>query len=228
LCHELCEVIEQTFGRVRPDYLGLETHDNRTVNPRSNHFAGCLLMQRDATKTRLEALGYDVVLFANEVGRSLASVILRTQKLYSAHQPPGFVGGIWLFEAPWTGARVQVVPTGMKLAYRAHLSGLSIHSPKKKGPSHLLREVFPKQGSTVADFDVTTRAFTSHRPVIALVEGFDLFRQQDYLVAAEPMVSGGVAWRILMTAVRSDYVEQVTPWTDRLDAPWEVGAYQFA
>jgi hypothetical protein len=88
--------------------------------------------------------------------------------------------------------------------------------------------VFPRPGSTAADFDVTSRAFTSGRSVLRLVEGFDLFHQQDYLVAAEPFVSGGVVWRILMTAVRSDYVERVAAWTDRLGAPWEAGAYQFA
>jgi hypothetical protein len=121
-----------------------------------------------------------------------------------------------------------VVPaSGIKLAHKAHLSGFSIQSPKKNQRSPLAI-YFPRKGSSVADFDVTLRAFRSCHPVIALVEGFDLFPDRNYLVAAEPIVSGGVPWRVLMTAVRNDFVERVEPWTTRLGVPWEVGACQSA
>lgn len=225
ICHELREVIENAFRRVRSDYEGLDTHDNAVMNPRSDHFAGCLLMQRDVSRTLMHEIGYDVVEFADRVGRSLSSVILRAQELYSISQPVGFVGGVWLFELPWARASSNVVrAVELRLAYRAHLSGFSIQSAKTKGLSPLLRETFPKKASTVAEFDVTRRAFNTRKAVIKLVEGFDLLRERDFLIAAEPIVSGGVPWRIVMTAVRNDFVEHVEPWTARLGVPWEGGA----
>lgn len=181
------------------------------------------------TKARLHGLGYDFVTFGYEVGRSLSSVVLRAQEIYAASQPTGIVGGLWLFQMPWTDAMPDVVPADrMAVAYKAHLSGFSIQSTKNKGLSALLRATFPKKGSTVADFDVTMRVFRTRRAVIKLVEGFDLLRERDYLVAAEAILTGGVLWRILMTAVRSDFVGRVEPWTTRLDVPWEAGAYQSA
>ena len=132
LSHEMREVIEQTFRRVKPRYVGLETHDNRSMNPRSDHFAGCLLMPRELTKARLRELGYDVVTFSYEVGRSLSSVIVRAQEIYAASQPTGIVGGLWLFQMPWTDSLPDVVPAAkMTLAYKAHLSGFSIQSTNR-------------------------------------------------------------------------------------------------
>jgi hypothetical protein len=115
----------------------------------------------------------------------------------------------------------------MRLAHKAHLSGFSIQSLKKgqRSPHAIF---FPRKGSSVANFDITLRAFRTRKPVIALVEGFDLFPDRNFLVAAEPIVSGGVPWRVMMTAVRNDFVELVEPWTTRLAVPWEVGAYQSA
>jgi IrrE N-terminal-like domain len=226
--HELREIIENAFRHVKPGYEGLDTHDNAVMNPRSDYFAGCLLMQRDVSRAMIESLGYDFVAFADRVGRSLSSVVVRAQELYSASQPIGIVGGVWLFQLPWTGAPAQVVPaTGMKLAHKAHLSGFSIQSPKR-GRQRPHAMYFPRKGSTVADFDITLRAFRSRASVVALVEEFDLFPERNYLVAAEPIVSGGVPWRVVMTAVRNDFVEQVEPWTTRLGVPWEGGANQSA
>jgi hypothetical protein len=225
ICHELREVIEQTFRRVRPDYEGIETHDNPVMNPRSDHFAGCLLMQGDVTKTMIESLGYDFVAFADRVGRSLSSVIVRAQELYSVSQPIGIVGGVWLFELPWTEVPAQFIPpTALRLSQKAHLSGFSIQS-RKKGERSPHGIYFPRRGSVVVDFDIALRAYRSRAPIIALVEGFDLFPDRNFLVAAEPIVSGGVPWRILMTAVRNDYVDRVEPWTARLGVPWRVMPY---
>ena len=64
-CHELREVLESAFKRVHPAYRGLDTHNNREMNPRSDAFAAALLLQADAMHERLAALGYDLVRFAN-------------------------------------------------------------------------------------------------------------------------------------------------------------------
>ena len=111
--------------------------------------------------------------------------------------------------------------------HKAHLSGFSIQSPKRgrRSPAAIF---FPRKGSTVADFEITRRAFVSRTSVVALVEGFDLFPDRNYLVAAEPIVSGGVPWRVVMTAVRNDCVDKVEPWTTRLKVPWETGVFQSA
>ena len=59
LCHEIREVVENVFRRENPAYVGLDTRDNKTMNPESDHFASCLLMQAEASRDAPQANGFD-------------------------------------------------------------------------------------------------------------------------------------------------------------------------
>jgi hypothetical protein len=62
-CHELREVLENAFKRVKPSYRGLDTHNNAVMNPKSDHFAAHLLMGSEASRDCRSA-GYDFIRFA--------------------------------------------------------------------------------------------------------------------------------------------------------------------
>jgi Zn-dependent peptidase ImmA (M78 family) len=57
LAHELREVIENTFMLVSPNYEGLDTSDNKQMNPESDQFGSCLLMPSRESKALMEELG---------------------------------------------------------------------------------------------------------------------------------------------------------------------------
>src|SRR5262245_49015568 len=44
LGHELREIIENALGRVSSSYRGIQTHDNATMNRKSDRFAACLIL----------------------------------------------------------------------------------------------------------------------------------------------------------------------------------------
>lgn len=229
ICHELREVLEQTFCRVSPAYQGLDTHDNKRMNPESDHFAACLLMQAEASRDLFRDLGYDVVSFAEQSGRSLSSVIQRAQELFSAKQDEGPTAGIWLFSLPWderkAGAGVAVA--NLRVSHLAHLRGFSIGKPRRGMPQPI-REAFPRRGSCAAQFEATLAAFRRCRPFVMEADGFDLFGEHDFIVLAEPLISRNVPWQILMAAVRRDCEPQVRPWLARLGRQAELASFQRA
>ena len=216
LCHELREVLEQTFARTHPNYTAMNTHDNKIMNPASDRFAACLLMAGEASRGILREMGFDVVRFASEKVRSLASVIMRTQELFSITEPYSIVGGVWLFERDWDQRDTPgIAMHDMRLQHRAHLGGFSVD---KRGPAHAraARGAFPTKGSRVDGFEQTTRAFGTRRPYLMRLGGFDLFHEQDYIVGAEPLMRGPLPMRIVMTAVQTKYERVVAPWMERL------------
>jgi Zn-dependent peptidase ImmA (M78 family) len=226
LCHELREVIEQTFARVKPSYVGLITHNNREMHAKSERFAGALLMQAEASRARLRHLGYDFAVFAKEKGRSLPSVVVRAQELFSAKFGDGFVGGLWLFELPWSPEVPDLTyASSLRVVQRAHLRGFSLKK-NGRGRPQVARSAFPDRESTAQEFESTQAAFKRRRSALVRAGGFDMFQEQDYLVGAEPFVRDGVPWRILMTAVRWDCVELVSPWLRRLNVALSVHTYQ--
>jgi len=227
LGHELREVLENTFRRVKPSYIGLDTRDSKEMDPESDCFAGCLLMQGQASRDRLHELGYDVASFAGETGRSLPSVILRAQQLHPAGgSESSLVAGMWLFEAPWGRVRDGSSTAGdLKLRYRAHLSGFSMDK-SGSASSKLAHSVFPGRSAAAGDSRFALQCLVERRPVVASVGGFDLFGQHDYLVAAEPFFAVGVPWRVLMTAVRRDCEHLVAPYIRRLGVRMEARTYQ--
>jgi len=101
LGHELREVIENAFKRTGLNYRGLDTHDNQRMNPHSDRFASRLLMPTSESIALLAQLGYDLLGFSQETSRSLPSVVVRAESLFSATSPAGPLAGAWLYEAPW-------------------------------------------------------------------------------------------------------------------------------
>jgi hypothetical protein len=216
-CHELREVLETTFKRVKPSYAGLDTSDNRVMDPKSERFASALLMQADATDARLAELGFDLPQFAQEKGRSLPSVVLRAQYLYSkdgSRSAP--FAGVWLFDAPWEQVQQgEVHLSDLRATYRAHLAGFSMDTRQPRGLARLASAVFPRPGAPVVDYQLAVRALTERRTLVEEVGGFDLF-DRNFVVAAEPFFVGGLPWRVLVAAIRKDCLEMVAPWLDRL------------
>ena len=224
ICHELREVLENTFKWSKPFYSGLDTADNRRMHQESEHFAGCLLMQARATRERLRENGYDFAEFAREKDRSLPSVILRAQGLYPAGaEEPGPVSGVWLFEAPWERVRQGTATLDlMSLRYRSHLNGFSMNKTGS-AEAQLARFAFPRKGMTASELPAVQDAFDSGRPVVHQVAGFDMFGERNFILAAEPFVVGETPWRVLVTAVRTDFSNAVQPWLRRLGSGVAVG-----
>jgi len=215
--HELREVIERAFQQVAPWYQGLDTSDNKQMHPESEHFALCLLMQAEATHQRLCELGFDIVRFATERERSLPSVFMRVQNLYGgANARPGPVAGVWLFQAPSPRATgTAVAPKALKVRYTASLRGFS--TDKSGSPcarrAHL---AFPKMGASAAEHALAQRAVEQRQPQSEEVSLLDLFGEENYLVAAEPLLKAGSVHRVMVTAVRQDSLALVDPWLARL------------
>jgi hypothetical protein len=227
LGHELREVIEHAFQRAKPSYVGLDTRDNRTMNPEADHFAACLLMPADATRARMLECGFDLVRFAREQRRSLPSVILRAQQLFPAGGPcAGPVAGFWLFEAPWEAVVAgRARPSDLAVTHLAKLGGFSLRR-KPAGRPQPARRAFPRRGDAADRFRLTALALRRGRPVAACLRGFDLFEERNYLAVAEPICVAGAPWRVVLIAVRLDTVGFVRPLLDRLGIDPEATFFQ--
>jgi hypothetical protein len=224
ICHELREVLENAFKRVKPSYLGLNTHDNRAMNPESDQFAGYLLMQSEAARAGLSINGFDVASFAAAAGRSLPSVVLRAQTLFPASwSQPAPVAGLWLYEAPWESViSGRVTATDLQLSQVARLNGFS--TDKKKNAVGAF--VFPKQDGRGDDAEIVGEAVAKRLPVARALQGFDMFGDRDFLLVAEPSFVRGGLWRVLVTAVRNDCLPLVEPWLHRLEIQSASVTYQ--
>jgi Zn-dependent peptidase ImmA (M78 family) len=214
--HEIREIIEMSFRRANPKYVALDTDNNKLMNPESDQFASCLLMPAAESRQRMAEIGYDLVRFAGETGRSLESIVLRSQALFSERSGVGPVAGIWLYEVPWrTGPQRLVQLDELAVAYLAHLNGFS--TAKGKGQSaRLARIAFPKKDARAGANPLAQRALVEGRVQMQLLEGFDIFRARDFFMVAEPLFFRNRPPRVLMTAVRKDTLEQVGPWLERL------------
>jgi len=227
ICHEIREVIENAFKLENAGYEGLDTSDNKVMNPESDHFASCLLMQADASKKHLTALGFDLLRFSRETGRSLPSVVLRLQNLYSVssgEKKPA--AGIWLFEAPWPLVQAgTATPSTMAAKYSAQLCGFSM---RKGGPPEALvaRGSFPAKNSKLMDFAIGALAVQKRAAMMADLSGFDLFLEHNYHVVAEPILTRHGPWRLLAVAVRNDGLPLFNPWLQRLSIATKFGDYQ--
>jgi len=214
--HELREVLEISFKMVNPRYDGLDTSDNKLMNPESDQFASCLLMPSRESKDLFRQLGYDALAFAKETGRPLPSVIVRMQHLFSAKSVEGPVAGLWLFEAPW-GTVEAGLTTARELVvrYTARLRGFSL---AKSGSQHaqLARRVFPSARASAADFEIVAQAVAEGCPVLATADGFDLWEEHNFEVIAEPLFVRGTAWRVLLAAIRRDSLHFTGPWIERI------------
>lgn len=212
LCHELREVIENAFARVKPSYEARPTHDNRAMNDASDRFGGYLLMEGDAAHSLMAQLGYDLFEFSARTGRSLPSVLLRMQKLYSSKSTRAApTMGAWLFDAP----REAVAPSSrtaddIEVRFTAKLGGFSQRSGSPES------QVFPRAGSNAAQFHLTRRAVSTGRSACSRVSGLGLTPGSDYVVVAEPRSARGAVSRILVTAVRADCLGEVAPWRRRI------------
>ncbi len=226
LGHELREVLEQAFGRVPGRYVALDTSNNRIMNPHSDRFAGALLLHGATTRLRLEELGFDLVALARQTGRSLSSVILRVQELYPADEPPGVVGGMWLFEASRGAYRVRI--EDFRVKYKAHVCGFSVAKASARPADQIARQIFPRTDSALVNFSAAVEAYGTRLPKIEQVEGLDLFGQHNYIVVAEPIVVGRVLRGVLMTAVLREYEPKLAPWLARLAMSGAANLFQRA
>ncbi len=217
LGHELREVLEHAFRRVKPTYVGLDPCDNQTMNQESDQFAACLLMQADASRERLRQLGFDVVAFAAERGRSLPSVLLRAQQLFPAggeHEGP--VAGLWLFEAPWHKVQAgTTTPDDLVVRHGVKLCRFST-AKARNGRARPASRAFPTRGSPASAYTLPAAALAAGHPVTATLAGFDLLRELDFCALAEPLFVRGAPWRVLLAAVRTDCLHLVEPWRRRL------------
>jgi hypothetical protein len=217
--HEVREVLENAFKRVNKDYVGLDTHNNKVMNPESNSFAGHLLMQSKATRDRLWEVGFDLPAFSQEKGRSLSSVVVRVQELYSKRSAaPGPIAGFWLFEAPWPKVTSRAGSVrDLVVHQRAHLKGFSLNKSGRIG-AMAKQGWLPDRGGNAADFAYVARSIDEGRPQIIELSDGGLFREDDLLVIAEPFFVRGVIWRVLVCAVRQDKAWMLEKWVARLDA----------
>lgn len=207
LGHELREVIERALVLATPGYEGIDTSDNKKMHGESEFFALCLLMQAKATHERLQELGFDVVRFATERGRSLPSVIKRVQSVYAKGSSwAGPVGGLWSFEGSRGACRVK---------HSASLQGFSIN---KKGGAYARQanRFFPSPGSRLVDFPPASLAFDRLQPVCDEVRLGDFFDAERYVVIAEPLASARRTYRVFVTAIREDYRDAIAPLMERL------------
>ena len=203
LCHELREVIENTFPRVSARYMGVKTNDNKRMNPRSDHFGGCLLMPKGDTKQALAESGYDVMRFSREKDRPLSSVIVRCQRLYPARAPDGPLAGLWLLEAPWrmVNGRYGTRPQDLVLTARASLNGFSM-AKGKAGEADRNRDLFPLPGATAYDYRFACTALDRRGPNFNVTMSSGSITDQDLAMLAEPEFVNYRPWRVLVTAIK--------------------------
>jgi hypothetical protein len=215
--HEIRELIETAFVRVSPGYVGLDTADNKTMNRESDHFAACLLMQARESKALLARLGFDLPRFADETGRSLSSVVLRLQDLFSVasgEEHPH--AGVWLFEAPWEAVEQRTAsPSIMTAKYEAKMCGFSQKRSGGQGAT-LARAAFPLKGCKLTSYGFGLLSLHDRRPMLEYVSGFDLFGEHDFTVVTEPLPTGGAPSRLLVVAVRNDSAPLFRSWVQRL------------
>ena len=219
LCHELREVIENGFKRVKPEYVGIDTNDNKAMNPESDQFASCLLMPPAESKQLLRSLGYDLLAFAHETSRALPSIILRTQHLLSSKSEEGPAAGIWLYETPWELVRQgRARPSDLVVRYDARLRGFSLDK-NATAETKLARLVFPGKQARAMDAPIVLRAVAEGRTVLESIRGFDLWGERDFEIICEPLFVKGAIWRVLLAAVRRDCLDMIQPWMDRINGP---------
>lgn len=210
-------MLETAFKRENTRYDGLNTSDNKVMNRESDHFASCLLMQADRSRELLLQSGFDLLRFSQTTGRSLPSVVIRLQSLYSvASGQSKPYGAVWLYEAPWPEVEAgDGNKYSMVLRHTAQLCGFTL----KKGSSTraiLARRLFPAKSSRLIDFGLGFIAVEDAQPVMLDLVGFDLFEDHDFFVIAEPLHYRGTPWRLLAAAVRKDCIEIFDPWIKRL------------
>lgn len=201
--HEIREILESSFIRVRAAYRGLETHDNRRMNPHSDRFGAALLMPTAETKQALAENGYDLLKFAESKHRPLASVILRAQRLFPSRDPFGPLAGSWLFEAPWSlmRGRPWPRPEDLRLVARAAMNGFSM-AKGKAGASDRHRELFPMPGSTARSYHFAWIALERRRPNFDVTMSSHSITERDFAMVAEPVYVNHRPWRVLVTAVK--------------------------
>ena len=217
LCHEIREVLEGAFRRENPAYVGLDTWDNKTMNPESDHFAACLLMQAEASRKLLARNGFDLVSFSRETRRSLPSVVLRLQSLFSiASGEKHPHAGVWLFEAPWAlAAKGKAGPADMSAKHQAYLCGFS--TAKDKGQEALFsRSYFPTRGSAAASFALARIAIETNKPVMLEEAIFDEDLAFMFSIVAEPIPFRSAPWRILLVAVQRNHAAALDGWLQRI------------
>jgi hypothetical protein len=223
--HELREVIEIAFGKVRPSYVGLKTHENRVMNPESDHFAACLVLQADATDAALKANGYDFVQFASDRRVALAAVVRRAQEIYSAKSTRGGpTGGLFLFETPWESIGKRDAIFSMKLKVTAKLSGFSLAKPRSAKALNL-RAVFPSGDCQALRFGIVTEALGRRLPVTKFLKlsapsGGDRW----FVAVAEPTFNQQAQpYQVLLSALETDGDwRDLRPWVSRTGASQEI------
>ncbi|HLF80014.1 MAG TPA: hypothetical protein VJB57_21250 [Dehalococcoidia bacterium] len=227
ICHEIREVIENAFKRCKPSYVGLDTSHNKVMNIESDHFAGCLLMQADASRRLLVSLGFDLVRFSRETGRSLPSVVLRLQSLYSlASGETEPHAGVWLFEAAWPAVQAGHVDASLLHAkYQAQMCGFSLRKTSSQR-SMVARGSFPRKGTCLADFGLGRVSLEDHEPIMEDLTGFDIFTEHDYIVVVEPIYYRTTPWRLLALAIRKDGVQMFDEWLHRLNISAVIRGFQ--
>lgn len=216
ICHELREVLENAFRRVDPCYSGTTTHDNKSMNPRSDRFAGALLMAAQDSRDLLAALGFDPIAFTVRTGRSLSSVLYRMQSLFPAGCPfPAPVAGFWLYEPPFEEMGDVGTPLQLAARHLVPLNGFS--TARAKARSAAVAHVLPARLSTVANSPDALMAATSGRPICRTLPALDLFGEETYVLIVEPVLRTSRISKVLLAAVRKDGICLVEPWLSRLE-----------
>jgi hypothetical protein len=218
LGHELREIIENAFKRVSSMYRGLETNNNPRMNPKSDRFASSLLMPTADSRELLARLGYDLLLFSKQTGRSLPSVVVRAESLFPASDATGPLAGAWLFEAPWRKVQTRKSTwTDLNLSVSAVMNGFST-KVGCVGYEGQLKGVFPASGSNAYDHSLACDSLITRRPSATLLMSADRFSHRaDYFLVAEPLAVRGYPWRVLLTAINSDETRgSAEPWLERV------------
>jgi hypothetical protein len=217
ILHEFREVLENTFCAVDSTYVGIDTHDNKVMNPVSDRFAGFVLMPTEPSRALMAELGYDWLEFSRRTGRSLASVLLRSRQLFSSEATArGPAMGAWLFEADWQLVRDGTVTANdLQLCHVAALAGFS----QARGTPEA--NLFPRRGDCAEDLEIT-RSLLGERELAVRRLAVDMFEEDDYLVIAERQLRFGNPWRLLVSAVRVHQFALVEPWLQRLGISTDV------
>lgn len=217
LCHELRELLENAFKRVKPSYEAMDTHDNDRMNPRSDAFAGALLMQAGPTHELLANLGFDLAAVSRVSARSLPAVFMRVRTVLSASSAfDGPVAGFWLYEAGW-----DIVKSGtseaedLRVRHLTQTKGFSLSDKNASIP--FLPARLPSQGSGADEFPMAAAALSTGAPTCARVGPPTLFDPSPYVAVAEPLFAyDGSPRRVVLSVVRRDGLVMMRPWLERL------------
>ncbi len=212
--HELREILENAFRRVKPTYVGLDTWDNAAMHRESERFAAALLMPASTMRSLLLRTGFDAARIAHDTGRSLSSVILRIEEVAARSANADAVNiGFWLYEAPWVEAGDRaIVATDVAMKVCAGI-GECTRWFRRSG---LAPAFVPTRGSRAIDHWLVAEAVQHGAVAVAEPDAW-IGHPRDFILIAEPLSMAMPSRKVLLTAIDREAVDYAGPWLLRFE-----------